>query len=52
MLTIDALRGSGADVDDGLNRCMNNESFYLRLVGKALADGGFTKLRASWATCR
>ena len=35
MLTIDALREFGADVDDGLARCMNNESFYLMLVRKA-----------------
>ena len=35
MLTIDALRAFGADVDDGLARCMNKEDFYLRMVGKA-----------------
>ena len=35
MLTIDAVREFGADVDDGLARCMNNESFYLMLVRKA-----------------
>ena len=35
MLTIDALREFGADVDEGLARCMNNESFYLMLVRKA-----------------
>ena len=38
MLTIDALRAYGADVDDGLRRCMNNEGFYLKLVEKAAAD--------------
>lgn len=35
MLTIQALRDFGADVDQGLGRCLNNEGFYLRLVGKA-----------------
>ena len=44
MLTIDALKAFGADVDEGLQRCMNNEAFYLRMVGMALADGGFAEL--------
>ncbi|MBR4344509.1 MAG: Hpt domain-containing protein [Lachnospiraceae bacterium] len=38
MITIDSLKKYGADVNDGLTRCMNNESFYLMLVGKVLAD--------------
>ena len=38
MLTIDKLREFGADVDEGLARCMNNEDFYLMLVGKAIDD--------------
>ena len=44
MLTIDALRELGANTDEGLARCMNNEAFYLRMVGMALADDGFDKL--------
>ena len=32
MLTIEKLRTFGADVDEGLARCMNNEGFYLRMV--------------------
>jgi HPt (histidine-containing phosphotransfer) domain-containing protein len=38
MLTIEKLREYGADVDEGLARCMNMEAFYIGLVGKALAD--------------
>lgn len=38
MLTIDKLRKYGADVDEGLARCMNMEDFYIGLVEKALAD--------------
>ena len=38
MLTIEKLREYGADVDEGLARCMNMEDFYIGLVGKALAD--------------
>jgi HPt (histidine-containing phosphotransfer) domain-containing protein len=44
MLTVDALREYGANVDEGLNRCMNNEAFYLRLVQMALGDAGFGRL--------
>ncbi len=38
MLTIEKLRAYGADVDEGLARCMNMEDFYIGLVRKALAD--------------
>ncbi len=48
-MTIDALRECGADVDAGLKRCMNNEAFYLRLVGKGLEDRNFDKLKEALA---
>ncbi len=38
MITTDDLRKFGADVDEGLARCMNNEDFYLKLVNKAAED--------------
>ena len=38
MLTTDKLREFGADVDTGLTRCMNNEAFYIMLVGKVIGD--------------
>lgn len=38
MLTIENLRAYGANVDEGLVRCMNREDFYLMLVGKVTAD--------------
>ncbi len=47
MLTIDTLRDFGADVETGLKTCMNNEAFYLRLVGMSLDDKNFAKLRDS-----
>ena len=47
MLTIDALRAYGADTEDGLKRCMGNEGFYLKLVGKALEDKSFEALADS-----
>ena len=45
MLTVEKLKAFGADVDEGLTRCLNNEDFYLRLVAKALADGNFDGLK-------
>ncbi len=38
MLTVEQLRNYGANVDEALKRCMNNEGFYLRLVKKAMQD--------------
>ena len=45
MLTLEALRTFGADVDEGLMRCMNKEDFYLMLVGKVLADDRLPALK-------
>ena len=44
MLTIEKLRAYGADVEDGLARCMNMEDFYLGLVGKVCEDDKFPVL--------
>ena len=44
MLTIDDLKTFGADTDKGLERCMNNEPFYFRLIGMAAADPNFSTL--------
>ena len=44
MLTTDALKQFGADVDDGLSRCMGNEAFYFKLSGKVIDDKNFQAL--------
>lgn len=44
MLTIDKLKDYGADVEEGLKRCVNNEAFYLKMVEKAAGDQTFDKL--------
>lgn len=51
MLTIDSLRAYGANVEEGLGRCMNMEPFYLRIVGmvKDDVDGSFARLKAAMA---
>ncbi len=43
MLTLDALNELGANTKEGLERCLNNEDFYLRLVKMAVMDEGFEK---------
>ena len=45
MLTIEKLRNYGANVDEGLQRCVNNETLYLRLVDKAIRDPAFDALK-------
>lgn len=47
MLTIDSLNRFGANTREGLDRCMNNEAFYLRMVNMALADRAFDRLAAA-----
>ena len=44
MLTLDKLRDFGADISDGMGRCLNNEDMYIRLVNMALADKSFAAL--------
>ena len=38
MLTVAALKEFGANTEEGLSRCMNNEAFYLRLVKMAAQE--------------
>ena len=49
MVTVENLRAYGANVEEGLTRCLNNESFYLMLVGKGLEDANFDRLREAMA---
>ena len=46
-MTIEQLRALGVKTDEGLTRCMNNEPFYFRMIGLALADGNFDRLRSA-----
>lgn len=43
-MTLDDLIAYGANVEEGLARCMNNEGFYLRLVGTVQDEAGFDAL--------
>ena len=47
MLSIESLREFGANVDEGLSRCMGKEDFYLRMVKMALSPDGYNALKAA-----
>lgn len=47
MLTIEILNSFGANTKEGLERCLNNESFYLNLVSKAILDDSYDRLKVS-----
>ena len=38
MLTLEGLKSYGANTEEGMARCMNNEAFYLRMVGMMAED--------------
>lgn len=44
MMTIETLTTYGANTEEGLERCMNNESFYLRMVRMIPDDAHFQGL--------
>ena len=44
MITMKELKALGANTEEGCNRCMNNEAFYLKMVEIGLRDVGFEKL--------
>ncbi|MBR0462559.1 MAG: Hpt domain-containing protein [Erysipelotrichaceae bacterium] len=45
MLSIENLKEYGADVEEGLTRCYNNEEFYLKLVAMILDEPSFGALK-------
>ena len=47
MLTVENLREFGANTEEGLGRCMNNETMYLRLVGMVVNDKNYDRLSAA-----
>ena len=49
MLTLDALRDWGANVDEGMARCLNNEAFYMRMLKLQLAESTFDALEQAIA---
>ena len=45
MITIDSLKAYGANVDEGLGRCMGNEALYLKLVATIPSEERFALLK-------
>lgn len=50
MLSLESLKTYGANVEEGLGRCMNNEQFYLMLVKKAIAKDDTPELKTALET--
>lgn len=48
-MTLDDLRAFGANVDEGLGRCMGMEAVYLRLAGTIKNEAGFSRLEDALA---
>jgi len=46
-MKLDDLIAFGANVDEGLQRCMNNEEFYLRLVETVKNEASFGALQTA-----
>lgn len=44
---MEALRSADIDVEGALSRLMNNEGFYLRMLGKFVADPTYQSLEAA-----
>lgn len=49
MLTIENLKALGVNTDEGVERCVNNEAFYLRMVETALRENRLEQLRSALA---
>ena len=45
MITIDTLKEFGADVNEGMARCLNKEDFYLKMVNMGINDPRFASLK-------
>lgn len=45
MVTLEALREFGANVDEGIARCAGSEALYLRLVGTIFGEKSFDGLQ-------
>ena len=44
MITVESLKAAGANVEEGLARCLNKEDFYLKMVNMGLTNQNFQLL--------
>ena len=49
-MTVEQLKAFGCNVEEGLGRCMNNETFYLTLVNKFISTTDLSKLEEALKT--
>ncbi|MBR6012260.1 MAG: Hpt domain-containing protein [Selenomonadaceae bacterium] len=47
MLTIEQLEEFGVNTKEGLTRCMNNQTFYFKMLKMGLANDSFEKLESA-----
>lgn len=45
MLTLENLKAFGANTQEGLSRCLNNEEFYLKMINIGINDAHFSSLQ-------
>ena len=49
MLTIEMLEEFGVNTKEGLTRCMNNQTFYFKMLKMGLSNDSFEKLESAIA---
>ena len=49
MITIEQLQNFGVDTKEGLTRCMNNQTFYFKMLKMGLNNDQFEKLEQALA---
>ena len=49
MITVDSLKEWGANTEEGLKRCMNNEALYLKLMEMFFANNSYNELKEAIA---
>ena len=47
MITIEKLQEFGVDTKEGLTRCMNNQTFYFKMLKMGLGNDQFEKLESA-----
>ena len=47
MITIEQLEEFGVDTKEGLTRCMNNQTFYFKMLKMGLGNDQFEKLQSA-----
>lgn len=50
MINVENLKSWGANTEEALKRCMNNEAVYLKLIEMFLANNSFNELKEALAS--